>query len=118
MRQRILIVDDEPVIAFTLEDSLIEAGFESAGVVTTLDEALSLIQSGSCDAAVLDANLAGVSSIPAAAALTALGLSFIVVSGYSLDQHQSDFPGACFLQKPCGNAEVIAALRGILPILD
>ena len=111
---RILIVDDEPMIAFDLQELIIDAGFASAGVAGRLEAALAVIESGACDAAILDANLAGVSASPAAAALVARGLPFIVLSGYSAWQHQDAFPGAVFLQKPCGPARLIEVLRSIL----
>ena len=112
---RVLIVEDEPMIAFTLEDVLVDAGFEIAGVATKLEPALLIIQSGVCDVAILDANLAGVSSAPAAAALTERGVPFLVLSGYSSDQHMGAFAGALHLQKPCQADRLIEALRGILP---
>lgn len=111
---RILIVDDEPMIAFDLNELIIDAGFASAGVASRLESALALIESGACDAAILDANLAGVSSSPAAAALVARGLPFIVLSGYSAWQHPNAFLGAVFLQKPCRPAHLIEVLQGIL----
>ena len=112
---RILIVEDEPMLAFVLEETLIDAGFEIAGVAGRLETALAMIDSEVFDAAVLDANLAGVSAGPAAAALTARARPFIVVSGYLPEQQQSAFSGAPRLQKPCRPNELIAALRGILP---
>ncbi len=111
---RILIVDDEPMIAFDVQDLIIEAGFACAGVASRLDEALKLIESGACDAAILDANLAGVSSSPAAAAMVARGLPFIVLSGYSARQLEATFPDAEFIQKPFRPAHLIRALRGLL----
>ena len=98
---RILILEDEPMLAFTVEDLLIDAGFAIAGVLGRLAPALIVIESGGCDAAIVDANLAGVSASPAAAALAARGLPFIVLSGYSPEQQQGDFSGAIFIQKPC-----------------
>ena len=71
---RILIVDDEPIIALTLEEMLVDAGFTIIAVVHKIDKALALIESGGCDAAIIDANLAGVSASPAASALAARGL--------------------------------------------
>jgi hypothetical protein len=68
---RILIVEDEPIIALTLQDLLAGAGFEIAGVAVKLATAFALIESGRCDAAILDANLAGVSASPVASALAA-----------------------------------------------
>lgn len=113
-QQRILIVEDEPVLAFALEEALIEAGFAIAGVATRLDQALARIESGVCDAAVLDADLAGVNAGPAAAALIARGLPFIVLSGYAPDQQGDAFAQAVRLDKPCRPELVIRTLRGAL----
>jgi DNA-binding response OmpR family regulator len=108
---RILIVEDEPMIGLTLQDSLIEAGFPVACVTGKLEKALALIESSGCDAAIVDANLAGVSASPAAMALAARGLPFIVLSGYSPEQLQGAFPAAIFMKKPCRPAKLIHALK-------
>src|SRR5579863_427312 len=112
---RVLIVEDEPMLAYALEEVLIEAGFKIAGVAARLETALALIESGDCDAAIVDANLAGVSAGPAASALAARGIPYIVVSGYSPEQQQRAFSGALFIQKPCRPNELIRALRSVLP---
>jgi DNA-binding response OmpR family regulator len=111
---RILIVEDEPMIALGLEDVLIDSGFEIAGVVGKLDKALALIESGACDAAIVDANLGGVSASPAAIALAARGLPFIMMSGYSKEQMPGEYPGAFFLSKPCRPELLIETLNAIL----
>lgn len=112
---RILIIEDEPMLALGLEDLLVESGFKVAGVAGKLSNALAIIGLGKCDAAIVDANLAGVSASPAGAALTANGLPFIVLSGYSAEQHCGAFPGATlFLQKPCVDERIIEALNSIL----
>ena len=67
------------------------------------------------DAAIVDANLAGVSASPLASALTARGLPFIVLSGYSSNQLQGLFLGALFIQKPFPPAQLTNALNTILP---
>ena len=111
---RILIVDDEPVIAMDLEYMLVEAGFIIAGVTGNLQRALSLVESGVCDAAVLDANLGGLSAAPIAVALVARGLPFLVLSGYAPDQqHEALRAGRC-LQKPADPVRVIKVLNQIL----
>ena len=102
------------MIALTLEDLLIDAGFKVVGVAGKLDKALALIGSAVFDVAVVDANLAGVSASPAASALTALGIPFIVLSGYSIEQLPDEFLGAHFMKKPCRPAQLIQALRGIV----
>lgn len=110
-RTRILVVEDEPMIALDLQDLLVDAGFEIAGVAGRLDKALALIVSTDFDVAVVDANLAGVSASPAAAALVTRGVPFVVLSGYSLAQQQDAFASGHFLQKPCRPARLIAALN-------
>lgn len=113
---RVLIVEDEPTLAFAIEELLVEAGFEVGGVATRLEPALEKIANGAWDAVILDANLAGVSSGPVAEALTALGIPFLVLSGYSPSQQPEAFAQALRLQKPCRPQHLIRALRSILPI--
>lgn len=105
---RILVVDDEPVIAMELEYMLVEAGFTIAGVTGNLQTALSLVESGICDAAILDANLNGVSAAPIAAALAARCLPFLVLSGYAPDQQHE---GCCQRKAACGTAGPSTSLQ-------
>ena len=114
-RTRILIVEDDPMLALDLEELIADAGFKVAAIAGKLEKALALIESGGFDAAIVDANLGGVSASPLASALTARGLPFIVLSGYSSEQLQGAFPGALFLQKPCRPAQLIQALHTIVP---
>ena len=115
--QLVLIVEDEPMLAFAMELLLTEAGFEIAGVAGRLEKALAIIESGVCSAAILDTNLAGVSAAPAALALAARGLPFLVLSGYLPSQQPPPFAEATLhLQKPCSPERLIQALRDILPV--
>jgi DNA-binding response OmpR family regulator len=111
---RILIVEDESIIALTLQDLLVEAGFEVACVTGRLQKALALIEGAGCDAAIVDANLGGVSTSPAALALAARGVPFVVLSGYSSEQLQGEFPAALFMRKPCRPDKLIRALKTIV----
>ena len=111
----ILIVEDEPMLAFAIEEFLIDAGFEIVGVAGRLETALTMIESAVFDVAVLDANLAGVDASPAALALKARGRPFVVVSGYLPGQQGSAFAGAPCLQKPCPPERLLQALYSILP---
>jgi DNA-binding response OmpR family regulator len=108
---RILIVEDEAIIALALQDLLVEAGFEVACVTGRLQMALALIKGAGCDAAIVDANLG---TSPAALALAARGVPFIVLSGYSSEQLQADFPAARFLRKPCRPDKLIHALKAMV----
>ena len=111
---RILIIEDEPMIAFGLEELLVSCGYDVAGVAVKLPKALLLIERGAFDLAIVDANLAGVSASPAGSALAARGSPYIVLSGYSTIQLAGAFPGAeLFLQKPCIPAKLIEGLSKI-----
>jgi DNA-binding response OmpR family regulator len=114
-RTRILIVEDDPMLALDLEELIVDAGFKIAAIAGKLEKAFALIESGGFDAAIVDANLAGVSASPLASAMTARSLPFIVLSGYSSEQLQGAFPGALFLQKPSRPAQIIQALNTIVP---
>jgi DNA-binding response OmpR family regulator len=112
--QHILIVEDDPMLAFVTEQMLLESGFRIAGMASNLETAMAMIERDVCDAAILDANLAGSSAAPAAAALTARGVPFLVLSGYSKQQLNGDFLGAPVLQKPCRPELIIQTLRGLV----
>lgn len=113
-RPTVLIVEDEPMLAFVLEEVLADAGFDVIGVAQRLPEALALIECRVFDAAILDANLAGQSAGPAAAALVARGVPFIVLSGYLPAGSAGGFAGGLRLQKPCRSEHLLRALHDIL----
>lgn len=112
---RVLIVEDELMIVLMLESLLTEAGFEVTDVATKVEAALAFVEAGAFDAAVLDANLAGVSSAPVATALTARSIPFLVVSGYATTQQNGAFAAGLHVQKPFQMEELIEALGTILP---
>ena len=107
---RILIIDDEPLIALDIEELLLESGFVVAGIVGKIAPALALIESGACDAVILDANLAGFSAVPIAVALDASGVPYLVISGYALEQLPAGLQAAPFLRKPCRPTQLVRVL--------
>jgi DNA-binding response OmpR family regulator len=111
---RVLIVEDEPLVAENLRDDLVEAGFEVVGVAPRIESALKLIEGTGFDVAILDANLAGTSAAPAAAALSARGLPFMVLSGYAREQLQHEFSEAIYVQKPYRIRKLIDGLNSLL----
>jgi DNA-binding response OmpR family regulator len=111
---RILIVEDEPLIAFEVEQTLTDAGFEIVGVAARVEEALAMIDDGALDAAVLDANLNRVSAAPIAIALTARGLPFVVTTGYTREQLPDGFKAGALIEKPCLPEQIIEALTAVL----
>lgn len=114
IESRVIIIEDEPLIALTLEELLIESGFFVAGITGRLASALAMIERDECKVALLDANLGGVSSGPAGVALAARGVPFIVLSGYSAVLQQKAFPdAACFIEKPFIPALLVDAVRAM-----
>lgn len=81
--RRILLVEDEPMIAFALEDMVLELGFEVVGPAFRLSEALDLAGSEQFDVAVLDVNLNEQRSFPIADLLRSRGIPFLFATGYA-----------------------------------
>ena len=113
-KQRILVVEDEVLLALTMAQVLEDGGFDVVGPVGSVEMALQLIASNGCDAAVLDINLTRETVEPVAYALKQLGVPFMTVTGYSRTQRPVVFAGSPTLSKPADAREVIAALRSLL----
>lgn len=112
--KRVLVVEDEPVVAMCLEDILDGLGCITIGPASRLAEGLALALAGGLDAAILDINLGGERSTAIAEALRGQAIPFAFASGY----------GACpegfenctlLIEKPYRDAEVLATLRVLLP---
>jgi DNA-binding response OmpR family regulator len=111
---RILVIEDEPLIAESIRSDLVDAGFEVVGIAPRLDRAEAMIQEMDFDAAVVDANLAGASAAPAAAALSSRHVPFVVMSGYSPEQLSLEFSRALFLQKPYQTQQLVAHITSLV----
>jgi CheY-like chemotaxis protein len=94
-RKRILIVEDEPVLAMLIEDMVEELGYQPVGPAMTAAAALALTAGEKLDGAILDMNLGGgAPSTPIAESLRALGVPFIFATGYSSAQARAQMAGA------------------------
>ena len=81
--RRILVVEDEYLIAMSLQDALENAGSVVVGPVPSVDKAIKTIESEPhIDAAVVDVNLGGVLAYPVADMLIARKIPFVFTSGY------------------------------------
>src|SRR3546814_19826763 len=78
----ILLIEDEPLIAMDMCDTLEDAGYTVVGPASTLDEAHELVETAKFDAALLDANLSGEAVDEVAAALTRKGMPIAFVNGF------------------------------------
>ena len=86
---RILVVEDEYLVADLLENVLEEAGCVVCGPIPRLAEAVEAADTANCDIAVLDVNLAGESVSPVADILARRKVPFIFITGYG----QAALPG-------------------------
>ncbi len=108
---RILVLEDEPLVAVDIAATIAGAGWDVLGPVASVQKALKLLEKESCEAAILDANLGGTSAAPVAETLRLRGIPFIVLSGYANEQLQGALSGAPFLAKPYDPGDLVALVR-------
>ena len=113
--RRILVVEDEYLVADHIKEMLEDLGYEVVGPVPTVPEAITAIAREKLDAVLLDANLGGASSAPIAAELAARRLPFIVVTGYGyLELATAALQSAPRVNKPFTSADLAAILAKTL----
>lgn len=113
-RLRALLVEDEPLVALMIEDMLEDLGVEVARSAATLADAMAAVEA-EIDFALLDINLKGERSFPAAEELRRRGKPFLFVTGYgTLGTHGTDFE-VTVLQKPFTIADLRSALSRVVP---
>ena len=113
--RRILVVEDESLVAMLLEKILEDMGCETVGPVSNVAEAVELVDGGEpLHGALLDVNVAGVEVFPVAAALEARGLPFVFSTGYGEGGLPDEWKGRITLQKPFTEAAVEDALARAL----
>lgn len=99
--KRILILEDDPLLALDLEDFFTELGAKVIGPVPSVEQALQAVSSG-IDGAVLDLNLRGVYSYPVIEILAKAGTPHVVCSGYAeLPDTRTELTDIVLLPKPC-----------------
>ena len=113
MDVRVLIVEDEFLIASMLEAHLVRLGYTLAPIASTVDEALSMLDQHRIDLAVVDINLAGTASFPVADALHARGIPFLFTTGYGESGVPEQYRAFQIVQKPYRIAKLEPILRGL-----
>jgi CheY-like chemotaxis protein len=104
---RLLVVEDEYMVAEHIGMLLEDFGCDVTGPVATIAEALAAVAQGGLDGALLDANLGGTSSAPIAAALQAASVPFVVITGYGARELAGDvLNDAPRLNKPFSTANL------------
>jgi ActR/RegA family two-component response regulator len=113
--KRVLVLEDDVLLAMDLEDSLNECGVEVIGPCSSVDAALGFIDN-TLDAAVIDLNLRGKYSFPVIDKLRFYDIPFVICSGYAelpgMRDKLVDFP---VLSKPCDVEKLARTLISLLP---
>ncbi len=111
--RRVLIVEDEPIVAMSLEDMLEAMDCVPVGPVGRVAEGMALIERETLDAAILDINLGGERSTPIAMLLRARGIPFAFASGYGAAPEGFE-EGVPMIEKPYRPLQVAQALALLL----
>ena len=99
-QRRILIVEDEMIVALFIEDLLDELGYKVAGTASRLEDALERAQTDDFDLAILDVHLQGEEVFPLADLLNERGVPFVFATGYGESGIPERLRIAPTLQKP------------------
>lgn len=111
---RVLVVEDEPMIAMMFDEMIQDFGSEVIGPVSQIKEALRLASTAELDAAVLDINLGGAVVYPVADVLQERGIPFIFATGYRREALPARFAESTALPKPFTYATLADALEAAL----
>jgi len=114
-QRKILVVEDDALIAMELGERLADLGYDVLGPAHSIAEAEQLLAGNKPDAALLDANLAGVSSVPLGVTLDGMGVPVAFCTGYDrIKDLPAVLASAPLLTKPVGDADLEKALKGMV----
>lgn len=108
---RVLVVEDEAMVAMMLEDMLADLGCEVVGPAADLRTGLEYALTAGLDAAVLDVNLSGEKAFPIADALAARGVPFVYATGYGRAGLRPEDGHRPVVQKPYSVYDLARNLR-------
>ena len=108
---RILVVEDDSLLAETLCDLMQEAGCEPVGPAATVDAALCLIDHARIDVAILDIRLVREMSYPVAHALRKQGIPLLFLKSYQQGDLPDDFEDAILVEKPFSSPRLVETVR-------
>ncbi|MBZ9771619.1 response regulator [Mesorhizobium sp. CO1-1-8] len=112
-RPRVLVVEDEWLIAEDVASRLRAAGYPVIGPVSSVAAARRLIDAGKVDVALLDIQLNGETSLPIAETLLARGIPFAFMTGFGPRDVPEPFRNCKFVPKPAGDAALLDTLADL-----
>lgn len=112
-----LILEDEAILAFALEDMLLEMGFAEVAVASTIEEANQLLENWAPALAILDVNIRGERSYGVAQRLGESGIPLVFATGYGDAERPEAFAHIPTLTKPYGLEQLRTVLQS-LPVCE
>jgi DNA-binding response OmpR family regulator len=110
--RRILIIEDDYMIANQLARAFEALGGEVVGPTGSLGKAIQLVETAEFDCALVDINLRGVESYPVVDILMRRGVPVAFISGYDRTNIPDRYRSIPLIQKPVDVLEVASALAG------
>jgi len=110
---RILLVEDEAMIALHMEDLVADLGHEVTASAMKLAEAVTLARQCDVDFAILDVNLAGEMSFPVADELTQRGVPYVFATGYGSAGIAPPYNQQTIMHKPVGLTSLRRAIGAV-----
>lgn len=112
--KRILLVEDQPVVAMSTRADLEELGYEVVGIAESVEKALQAVRGSAIDAVLLDSQLHGDSARSVAMELRDRQIPFVLITGYADDDAEIEgLTDAPILRKPFMFDHLRAALENL-----
>lgn len=112
--RRVILVEDEILVALLLEDMLEEIGCQVVGVASSVEEALALAATADAEVALLDVNIAGELVYPVAERLQERCIPIVFSTGYESSALPERWRSCPILNKPYGVKQLKSALSSTL----
>ncbi|MCA0199937.1 MAG: response regulator [Proteobacteria bacterium] len=110
----ILLIEDETMVSFLIEEMLEQLGAASVRHAARLDAGLALVAAKLPALAILDVNIGGETAFPIAEKLETSGIPFVFITGYGRDGVHGRWAAHEVLQKPLTVAEFEQGLRRVI----
>ena len=115
--RRVLVIEDESLVAMLLETILEDMGCVPVGPAGTVEDGLAMVaDAGPLDAALLDVNVAGRQVFPIAEALKSRGVPFVFSTGYGESGLPDEWRGHATVQKPFTENAIRDALMKVMGV--
>jgi DNA-binding response OmpR family regulator len=112
--RRILVVEDDYLVASLIQDVLETAGCVVSGPIPRLPQAVGAAEADTCDAAVLDVNLGGNQVFPVAEVLSRRQIPFVFVTGYGAGVLPDEHHGRPMIRKPFRIDELLSVVAHLV----